>query len=160
MVENGIKKYVGRVYAIRSPSTENVYIGSTTQPLSKRMSQHRDKFNYMIGSGDMSKWCQSFYVLDSLDAYIELISEHENISKDELKKFEGMAIREEPNCVNKNVAGQKYSDWVESGFIKNYMKDYNKTDKAKLAKQKWYLDNKEHLKEYQKQYRLKQKSKS
>jgi hypothetical protein len=116
------KKFLGRVYCIRSPSTDEIYIGSTINGLSRRMAIHRSLFNCFIGSGDFKYWCNSFYILNHLDAYIELISEHENISKDELRKLEGEAIRANKNiCINKNIAGEV---WDKEKF-KDYAKDYN-----------------------------------
>ena len=43
----------GKVYAIRSHQTEQVYIGSTVERLSARMSKHRAKHKaYKAGKSD------------------------------------------------------------------------------------------------------------
>jgi hypothetical protein len=34
----------GKIYAIRSYQTEDIYIGSTLQTLTKRLSKHKDQF--------------------------------------------------------------------------------------------------------------------
>ena len=42
MVENNTKSYGnGRIYCIRNSVSDDIYVGSTTQPLSKRMQKHR-----------------------------------------------------------------------------------------------------------------------
>jgi hypothetical protein len=153
-IEN--KKYLGRVYCIRSPSTEQIYIGSTINILSKRMAVHRAIFQYYIGSGDEKRWCQSFYILNYLDAYIELLSEHNNISKDELRRLEGEAIRANKNiCVNKCIAGQTHKEWRNSPRGKEKEKKYEQSEKGKEAHKRYRKSEKN--KEVQKRYREKKK---
>ena len=42
MVENNKKIYGnGRIYCIRNLVSDDIYVGSTTQPFSKRMQKHR-----------------------------------------------------------------------------------------------------------------------
>lgn len=148
MVNNSIKKYTGRIYIIKSQSTEKVYIGSTTQPLSKRIASHRSSFNYMIGSGDMTKWCSSYYILNNLDAYIEIISEHENISKDELKKLERIAIENEPNCINKRIPSRPK---------KEFDRLYEKTDAGKKRMARFKENNPNYFKRWRELNKNKQK---
>ena len=151
-----IKKYNGKVYVIRSPSTNKIYIGSTIETLSSRMSKHRYQFNNFIGSDNYNKWCQSYYILENLDAYIELLSEHQNISKYELRRFEGEAIRANKDiCVNKIIAGR---DEKES------KKQYKKTEKAKDYNKKYmkeyHIKNKEKDLKYYKEYNKLRKQKN
>ena len=43
MAENNQKDYKnGKIYCIRNNINDDIYVGSTTQPLSKRMAWHRD----------------------------------------------------------------------------------------------------------------------
>jgi predicted GIY-YIG superfamily endonuclease len=38
----------GKIYAIRSHQTDEIYIGSTTQSLSKRFSNHKSKYKLYL----------------------------------------------------------------------------------------------------------------
>lgn len=80
----------GKIYAIRSYQTEEIYIGSTTQTLTKRLSSHKRNI------------CNSKLILQYPDAYIELIENFPCNSKEELNRKEGEHIRAN-NCVNKEA---------------------------------------------------------
>ena len=128
----------GHVYSIRTHQTTDIYIGSTTQPLSKRMVNHRTDYkNYLDGS---KKYYTSFEIIKYPDSYIELIYEGEFESKLEMQKREGQEIRN-TNCVNKRIAGRT---------MQEYYKD-NKTQILENVKQ-YYKENREKLLEYQKEY--------
>ena len=58
----------GKVYAIRSHQTEQVYIGSTVERLSARMSKHRADFKlYKAGKRN---YVTSYKMLEFPDVYI------------------------------------------------------------------------------------------
>ena len=85
----------GKIYSIRSVSRPDlIYIGSTTQQLSKRMGGHRRKRKYN---------CSSTIIIDIGDAYIELIQNFPCNSVDELEAQENIHMRA-IKCVNKNSA--------------------------------------------------------
>ena len=110
----------GRIYSIRSHQTKDVYIGSTTQPSSKRMVNHRGSYKrYLDGS---KKIYTSFEILKYSDAYIELIYEGQFESKEEMQKREGQEIRE-IDCVNKYIAGRT-------------QREYHQDNKETIAEQK------------------------
>ena len=73
----------GRVYCIRSPNTDKLYIGSTIQALSQRMTSHRAKRNK----------CSSSLIIDCGNAYIELIELLQNPTKEQLTAREMFYIR-------------------------------------------------------------------
>jgi len=122
-------KYInGKIYCLRSHKTDNIYIGSTIQTLSKRLHKHKsEKYN------ELSKYD---------DVYIELIEEYPCNNKIELNKKEGEHIRAN-NCVNKNVAGRTKNE---------YYIDYK--DELTETMKQYYIDNKYKIKERQKQYRI------
>jgi hypothetical protein len=81
-----------KIYCIRSFKTDDIYIGSTTQPLCKRMVEHRLKYKgWLKGT---KKNCTSFEIMKYGDAYIELIKKHPCNSREELNKEEGNHQRE------------------------------------------------------------------
>jgi hypothetical protein len=103
--------FKGKIYAIRSHQTEQVYIGSTVERLSSRMSKHRAQYKfYKTGKGNKYT---SFQMLDFPDAYIELIIKHPCLCREELERLEGQYIRAEPNAVNKSIAGRTQAEWYQ-----------------------------------------------
>ena len=85
----------GKIYSIRSHSRPDlIYIGSTTQPLSKRMGLHRD----------VSSRCSSKEIIAVGDAYIELIENFPCNDKYELNARENRHMRAIENVVNRQSA--------------------------------------------------------
>ena len=87
----------GKIYAIRSPNTDKIYIGSTTQSLKKRLWNHKnDNYNPTRGAERM---CTSKQIMDFGDHYIELLENFPCNTKEELNKREG-ELQRLHNCVN------------------------------------------------------------
>jgi len=96
-----------KIYKLWSPQTDEVYIGSTTQPLSKRMAQHRMKYKrYKAGK---YHYITSFNIMKYGDVRIELICECPCDNADP-GAVEGKYIRE-VNCCNKKIEGRTYKQW-------------------------------------------------
>ena len=144
------KKINGKVYAIRSHQTEKLYIGSTTQTLCKRFGDHVYNYKKFLKNSDSGM--SSVELMKYDDTYIELISEHNDITKDMLRKFEGEEIRKnKENCVNIYIAGrtiQQYRkdnpDVIKTQRIREYQKN---SDKIKARVNKYRLDNLDVIKE-------------
>ena len=122
----------GKIYQIVSHQTTDVYIGSTTQALSKRMTSHRTNFKRY--NNKQGKWCSSYLLLQYGDATIELIEECPCENKEQLDRREGQLIRER-RCVNKHIAG---------GMT---------TEERKTRKKEWREGNKEKVKGHNKEWR-------
>lgn len=155
----------GKIYAIRSHQTDDVYIGSTCNPLCKRMAQHRCDYK------SQTRITNSRMILKYDDAYIELIENFPCNTKEELLSREGHHIRTMPNCVNRCIVGrtrkeyqQTYKDKI-AGYqatyrlenldaIKEREKKYRKANKQKLAEKKkvYHEANKEIIMENKKVY--------
>ncbi len=108
----------GKIYTIRSHQTNKYYIGSTTQPLSKRFYQHKqeidrharyaDSYNMAQVNGTIYKYnkpvpklCSSKDIVCYHDAYIELMENYPCTNKEQLEKREYELIREhKDNVVN------------------------------------------------------------
>ena len=113
---------IGRIYKIVSSECDGCYIGSTTQQLSIRFSEHKSHYKrYSVGN---ELYYTSFEVLKFADANIELIHEGVFDSKQDMIQLEGEVIRTTPNAMNKNVAGrtkkEHYNDNREA--IRAYQK--------------------------------------
>lgn len=121
------------IYAIRSHQTDLIYIGSTTQALSMRMSSHRR--NYRCWKNGNHNYVTSYEIIKFDDNYIELLQEVEVESKLELRRIEGENIRKH-DCVNKNIAGR------------TKVEIYQENKKQILSQNaKYYQENKEQIAE-------------
>jgi hypothetical protein len=108
-----IKRYNGKLYAIRSFKTDLIYIGSTCEKrLSARMGKHRCSYRSYLNQTPGCFFITSYEILQYEDAFIELILECENITKDELRRVEGEHIRKN-NCVNKIIAGRTHQEYLK-----------------------------------------------
>lgn len=138
-----------KIYTIRCRSDDTlIYIGSTTQTLSQRMTQHRSDYN-------RSK-CNSLYNYivngDWVDWHIELYEYYPCNSKEELLKKEGDIIRQ-IGTINKQIAGRTGKEYRDDNaeYFKEKSKKYyvNNIDKIK----KYREDNADKIKEKVKKYR-------
>ena len=84
----------GRIYTLRSHQTDDIYIGSTTRMLRKRMAEHR--YNYKHRKTHTS----AHQILQYEDCYIELLEEFPCDNKEQLEKREMECVRN-MDCVNK-----------------------------------------------------------
>lgn len=137
----------GKIYIVRSPHTEEVYIGSTVSTLSKRMGQHREKYNKWKKGEHHYFTC--FKLLDLGDEYIELIEDYPCSNKNQLNRREGEIMRETENCVNKCIAGRTWDEYYADNrdkIIKN-VKEYrlNNPDLVKQQDKNKYEKNKESI---------------
>jgi len=129
----------GKIYAIRSYQTDEVYIGSTCSSLAKRLYDHRKSFRLYPES--KKGYMTSFKILQHPDHYIELLELCPCNSKIELHKREGKFIRSN-NCVNKMIPGRD---------MKQYYQDNKERIKQRIRKH--YQDNKDVINQRRKQYR-------
>ena len=136
----------GKIYAIRSHQTEQVYVGSTTQPLSVRLGKHRYASNPTSSSA----------IMRFPDAYIELIENYPCADKNELNRREGEFIRS-MDCVNRCIAGRtdaEYrADYREER--KQRHREYHAAHKERLNQQcrEYQAAHKEELKQSSREYR-------
>ena len=141
------KTYNGKIYSIRSHQTDLIYIGSTCQTrLSARFCKHLSDYRaYLKGK---SHYVSSFEILQYSDAYLELVDEVEDKTKDELHKLEGEHIRNN-KCVNKNLAGRTRKEYTKTNMYKisPYMKEYYEGNKDKILenKKQYYEDNRDKI---------------
>jgi hypothetical protein len=148
----------GKIYKIYSYENDEVYYGSTVETLSRRMSGHRKSFKqYKNGKCNFTR---SFQILEYESAKIELVENFCCNSKEELLQREGYYIRNN-NCINKNIAGRTQQIWREENkeHIKEQNKEYKKENKEHIKEQnKEYCEkNKEYIKEQKKEYRQQNK---
>lgn len=143
----------GSVYVIRSHQTEDVYYGSTTQMLCKRMATHRQDYKKWLR--DAHGYMTSFKLLKYDDAYIELVEEVEFQNKKELHAREGFYIRNN-ECVNKCVMGRTHKEYIKDNeeYFKEYMTKFREDNKEEIKDQRrlYNEEHKEEQTEYKKKY--------
>tara|TARA_R100000951_G_C2640034_1_gene180617 strand:- start:1318 stop:1911 length:594 start_codon:yes stop_codon:yes gene_type:complete len=132
-----------KIYRIVSNATDKVYIGSTYQALSSRMSGHRKEFKRYM-NGLVTAFCTSYSILEYGDAEIILIENCPCETKEELRARERFHI-ENNNCVNKNIPGRGKKE-----YLREY---YGKNKEIMNAKQREYYEkNKETISTKQREY--------
>ena len=114
------------IYTIRSPHTEKFYIGSTTQILCRRFSNHKTDYNSYVNNG-FKGFITSFKIIELGDSYIELLEQINCDTKTQLEMREGELIRLHKDlCINKIIVGRNQKQYYEdnSNKLKQYKKQY------------------------------------
>ena len=120
-----------KIYIIKSPNTDKVYIGSTSATLPQRMRNHRWDFNHRRQKKDLAV----FKIFEEGDTYIELIELFPCSCMDELRKREREVMEQYDNCVNKRMA------YVSREERKQYEKEFyqkNKDDINRRSLERYY----------------------
>jgi hypothetical protein len=144
----------GKIYTIRCRTDKTlIYVGSTIQPLYKRLWQHKyicikDKYKHLLIyktiNNEWNNW------------YIELYELYPCSCKDELHKKEGEIIRE-IGTLNMNISGRKLKEYYidNKNDILNKSKEWreNNLERKKENSKKHYENHKEIYLEKAKKYR-------
>ena len=112
----------GKIYCKRNYINNDIYVGSTTQPLSKRMAWHRQSTRKE--SKKHYKIYQKMIELGIGNFYIELYEKYSCDSKEELFRKEGETIRELKPMLNNKIQDRTLQEWLEDN--KEYLKQNRK----------------------------------
>ena len=139
----------GKIYKLVSSNTDLIYIGSTTQSLSKRKHAHIN--SYKLWQKGKYSYVTSFKVIEKGDIDIVLIEECSCNTKAQLHACERHHI-EINTCVNKNIPTRTDKEYRDTH--KHIYKDYYKANKTKILERvkKYSNDNKDKIKNYRSQY--------
>ena len=141
----------GKIYKILNTENDDVYIGSTTQKLSKRMTNHRTQAK----NGKNHLLYQQMREIGDDKFYIELIEDYPCENLEQLNKREGEYIREMAT-LNEKVAGRTKQEYVdEHRDIKNQKarEHYQHNKEEILQRQReHYKENQERINERHKKY--------
>lgn len=151
----------GKIYKVVDNGYNKLYIGSTTQPLYKRMNYHRCNYRkFKKGQYGNTSVFEIFEEFGLENCKIELIENYQCNSRNELERKEGEHIRKN-NCVNKVIAGRteaerKIEDRDE--ILKKNREYHQKNKEQRNQQSKEYKErNREKMKEYAKKYRAEHK---
>ena len=128
----------GKIYQILNNVNDDVYVGSTTQPLCKRLYKHKQNSKERVECKTPLYELMREFGKDVW--YIELIELYPCNGKEELTAREGHYIRER-GTLNKRIAGRTAKQYREDN--KEHYKEYQK---------QWRGENKEHIKQHKQQY--------
>ena len=143
----------GKIYVIRNHCNDMVYVGSTTQSLSKRFSKHKSDCK----SKTSPLW-NTMNELDITNFYIELVEEYPCDNKEQLCAKEGYYIREFDsynNGYNGKIEGRSQKEY--RGDNKEKIKQYYEDNKDKIKQ--YRENNKEKIIKQRKEYREDNKDK-
>jgi len=129
----------GKIYAIKSYTNKNVYIGSTIKLIEERLNTHvKDLRRYRKGK---YHYVSSFEIVQFDNCYIELLEAYPCNTKKELEQREGIWIKKTSNLVNRFIAGSR-NEIIECECSGQYLR-HHKQRHFRSTKHKLYLDNKD-----------------
>ena len=122
-----------KIYKIVCQETNEVYYGSTCQTLTQRLYQH-------IADSKTNSNITSKRIIMRNNYKMELVENFPCETKAELNKREGFYQSNNP-CVNKNVAGQTYKEWLQTDkgteSDKKRRGKYKLTEKSHIVQEKY-----------------------
>jgi len=131
----------GKIYKLVSNYTDDIYIGSTCNTLSRRKGEH--KCNYMRYIDGKGRYVSSFKLFEKGNVDVVLIEECSVHNKMELHRKEREYI-EKLVCVNKCIPGRTKKEYDEVNKDKRKEHYENNIDKVK----QYYIVNKDKAKKY------------
>ena len=147
-----------KIYQIWNTKDNELYIGATCQPLSKRMVEHRKATKHPKKKNNMLY--QKMNEFGKSCFFIELILECPVENIEQLRKIEGAYIKQY-GTLNMTIAGRNRQEWYEDNKEREdeRIKQYNVENKEKILEQKkqYIIRNKEKVRTYQKEYYDKKK---
>jgi len=119
MIYSIMNKYnYGKIYKITSLDTYQIYIGSTTKTLNKRLLQH---INDYTGYLNKKRGYLTSFELIKLNNYAITLVEFVNVETEyELLVYEGYHIINSPNTVNKIIPGRTIEQYANKIMINKY----------------------------------------
>jgi hypothetical protein len=127
-----------KIYTIRCRTDETlIYIGSTTNYLSKRWQDHK----YKVKKGETSKLFTKMREIGIENFYIELYEHFPCDSKEELMKKEGEVIRK-ISTLNEKIEGRTRKEYFKEVSYPNNKEKHNQKGKE------WRDNNVEYCKQY------------
>ena len=137
----------GKIYRIVCNLTNKEYIGSTSVPLSKRLTQHRNNYKRYLNKNH--HYVSSFEVLQNENYSIILIENIECKNKEELLRCERFYIEKSNNCTNNKLPIRSQKEYIECNkeLLKEKSMNYREKNKdiLKIRKKEYWEKNKDEI---------------
>ena len=148
----------GKIYKLTSSNSNDIYIGSTIQNLSKRKAHHIADYKKFIIEKKI--YISSFKIIECggiID--ICLLEEYPCDNKEQLHQRERFYI-ENNCCVNKNIPNRQFNEYIKiwkeknKDIIKHKLKEYRQknTDILKQKRKEYVKLNNDTIKQNRKEY--------
>ena len=130
----------GKIYCIRNTINDLIYIGSTYQKLSQRMTNHRN--NSRASKNQNMKLYKAMKELGKENFYIQLLENYPCENVEQLRKRETELMLEYKADLNKNRNGRtnyernKEYQQTHEEELKQYGKNYRETHKEEIKQKK------------------------
>ena len=113
----------GKIYKIYNTISDDIYIGSTTQALSRRMAEHR--INHKNKQLNTPIY-EAFNKYGVKNFFIQLVEKYPCDDKEELHKKEGEYVRNLNPSLNSEVPGRSLKEWREDNkeHVSKVYKEY------------------------------------
>lgn len=122
---------MARIYILKNRTSEDVYVGSTTEKLNYRFNHHISHYREFIRGTSKKARCSSFNIVQCPTAYIELLEEcNEDVRYDRERYW----IENTPHCINP------------------IRRPRRSNEEKKAYHQEWAERNRETLRQYQREY--------
>jgi len=146
-------KKSGFIYKITCNTTNKCYIGSTTKPITTRLTEH--KSNYKRYLNKQGNYTTSFDVIENGTYKIEEVEKVDFFHERELHERERNHIQNTENIVNKTIPTRTPEEYYKDNrdrIIKRQT-EYNKQHKDHIMelKKEYYINNRDKLIKYQKE---------
>lgn len=129
--------FIGYIYKISSPQTEEVYIGSTTREIRFRLSEHRNKFKMYLDK--RYGFTTSFNLIQHHDHVIEILATVQCADLNQLYLLEKQYIKMTPNCCNKIIHNE--NNRILECPCGGHFTKYRKHKHLKSLKHREYIEN-------------------
>ena len=130
------RKFIGIIYKISSPSTDEIYVGSTTKSLKIRFARHHQDYERYL-KGEFS-YTSSFEILALGNASIQLFYEGLFDTKADLFRLEGETMQALDNVCNKSIPGRTSKDYetANKDHIRDVKSEYYRKNREQIAEKK------------------------
>ena len=129
----------GKIYKLISKYTDDVYIGSTIQPLKRRLNKHQSAHKQNFNS--KNRRTSSFRLFELGDVDIELLEQFPCSNKRELEMRERYWIEQTEKCVNKRIPTRSRKERYKATYQEN-------KEKYRAWGKKYREKNPEHNRNY------------
>ena len=144
----------GLIYKLTDNTNGNVYIGSTQQNLSTRISIHKAQYRqYLLNK---TNHLTAFEIIKNNNFTAEILEELEFNDRKQLNQLEGHYQKITQNCINHNIAGRTNKQYIKDNWEtfkvilnKSYHKNIVKRREYQI---KYYQSKKDERQEYQRDY--------